>query len=333
VWVFLVIVGVMMWNAINLFQTFRLWWKNNDGAKYKKVFSINLLAQFENFSLGYSLWGLFVPEPAKISSSGVAQFLNNMISSYALLSDKDDKDTYFMLPYHMCENIAVGDLNSAGLPDKKEGDYPDVPWQFDDQHGWPASAPVWRKLLNYWGVPTYEKRDQTQDTEKKWTDDNNQNFLYHKYHLSWQTAFILAFMWNLNTDPANNATKWYEQAFLSAVGLNEITVQNVGYYGGWWGMVKYGFESEKDLSYAEITRILYSEQVYSPPQRNSCNATAKGIGYGTAIGGATAGALTTIGFGLASETGGFSIIMMGVISGLLTATSSGLQTAQKCGDI
>lgn len=326
-WTFIVIVAVMMWNAVNLFRTFGQWWKNNDGGKYKKVFSINLLAQYENFSLGYFLWGLFVPVPAKITSSGVAQFLINMISSYALLSDQDDKDTYFMMPYHMCENIAVGDFDSSGLPayDDKSYAYQDVKWSFDDKHGWPDSPPVWRKLLNYWGVPSSEN-DDTSKTGETWEKDGNQNFFWHKYHLTWQTPFILAFMWNRSTDPANNATKWYEQAFLSAVGMNETTVQNVGYYGGWWGMVKYGFETEKDLSLGEITRILYSTQQYTPPDRSSCNATARGIGYGSAIAGGLASSLGLLAF---APSGIGTLFAVGA-SGLLTAGTSALQTAQKC---
>jgi len=324
-WMFIIIVVVMMWNAINLFRVFRQWWKNNDGQKYNKVFSINLLAQYENFSLGYFLYGLFVPVPAKIESNGVAQFLINTISSYALLSDQDDQDHYFMMPYHMCENIAVGvlDNSSIHLPDTDSTD-------FDDKYGWPNSPSVWRKLLHYWGVPNSAGED-TKDSDKLWQRDGNQNFLWHKYNLNWQTPFILAFMWNQSTDPDQGGTKWYEQAFLSAVGLNNITIENVGYYGGWWGMVKYGFESEKDLSFAEIIRILYSEQKYPPPDRNSCNGAARGIGYGTSI---ASGLIAAAGILAFIPSGGSSAIAAGaIVSGLLTAGSSAFQTAQKCGDI
>lgn len=339
IWTFIVIVIVMMWNALNLFRTFRDWWNKNGGKKYNKVFSINLLAQYQNFSLGYFLWSLFTPVPAKIQSNGIAQFLINTISAYALLGPDDDKDTYFMMPSQMCENIAVGTLDHGPLGSGKGKDpAPDVDWDWAEtdgqvNNGWPVSVVSWQKLLHLWGVPLNKDESVTDDSQKKWQQDGNQNFLWHNYKLPLQTPFILAFMWNLAEDPDQSGTKWYEQAFLSAVGLNNTTSQEVGYYGGWWGMVKYGFGTEKDLSYAEINRILYSRQEYIPPaSQNSCNAAGRGIGYSSAV---ASGIMAAAGILAFLPSGGTSTALLAGagVSGLLTAGTSALQTAQKCKDI
>jgi len=328
IWIIILSIIFMMLNSYILFNTYIHWWKLYDGKKYNKVFSMNLLAQYLNFSLGYDIISLFSSELVKIPSNGCAKFLLEYISAFALLSSSDDSSIYFMMPSHICETIAVGILDHTLIgngaqyePSKDKGFDWEIDGYVDNNNGWPISSLSWRKLLNYWGIPA--NPEQTYNYSK-WTADGNQNFLYHKYKLPGNSLFIKSFMYGNASD--ENGETLYESTFLSAVGLNDITGQDVGYYGGWWGMLKYGFKEEFNLSYANIIRILYEKTEFpSNISNQKCNANERGFGYGSAIAGGIATSLSLLPFGT-NPAGLVAIIGGGIFSSLGPL----FNTIQKC---
>ena len=312
VWLFIIMIIFFTINAFINYSDFKKWWNDNDGKKYKQVFSINLLILYQKFSLGNDLFALFTSKEAHIQTDGEAEFLMQMIAAYAKLTSVDDETQYFLKPYHICESIAVGTLDNA--PYKSQSDFKDAQW--DDTTGWPANDIGWRALLQLWGIPT-ENDGKPIDTDK-WTKSAD-NFLWNSYHLPAQTGFILSFMWNTATD--NKGQKWYPTAFLSAVGLNEITIQNVDYSGGWWGLLKYGFGSEKDLSYATITNFIYASESLNPQPRK-CTAVKQGLIWGSsalagigAMAGIAAFGVATGGAGLLVAAAGAAAMGGSLING------------------
>jgi hypothetical protein len=298
IYVFVVIVIFLMLNAILQNQTKRKWWNGNGGKKYNKVFSINLLAQYRSFTLGYSIWSLFVPVPAHIPGPGAAEFIINLISAFAKLS-KEDNPQYFMLPIHVCENIAVGTVTpemnqkytsyvwpqaatDAGLGNN-------TPWSFDPTTGWPNNQASWKKLLYIWGVPSSsgeERGDSKRLDLAAWQAEDN--FLYSCYLLPGDTQFIYSFMWGTSSGPDGD-TLWYPESFSQCVGLNPVTVQNVDYSGGWWGMVKYGLGTDSP-SLGLLYNYLYASYTYTLPNANQ-KCTGGQVGW--AVGSSVAAGLAT----------------------------------------
>jgi hypothetical protein len=310
IWAFIATVLFMMLNAYIQFSAQRKWWNKNGGKKYNKVFSINLLGQYVSFSLGYYIMSLFYSNDAKINTSGEKQFLIQMIARFGRL-EPTDPDTYFMYPVHICESIVVGELTD-------HYDISDGQW---DENGWPNNESTWIKLLNKWGVPT--EHDSSKIDNNKWTTDPN-NFLWQKYNLPLQTSFILSFMWG--TAVSESKLPFYSQAFRSAVGLNKITYQNIDYSGGWWGFLKYGFGTEKDLSYGEIIRCLY-EQEYVPAPPTDCD---KGSIWGTSIAGGVSAGIPLAAFLYASNpflAFGSALVVAAISIG--TSVANGYQKCPK----
>lgn len=313
VWLFIIMIIFFSINAIINYSDFKKWWNDNDGKKYKQVFSIYLLILYQKFSLGNDIFALFTSKEAHIQTDGEAEFLMQMIATYAKLTPADDDTQYFLKPYNICENIVVGNLDNS--PYINTDKFKDAQW--DDTTGWPTNDIGWRGLLSEWGIP--DQDDGTQVDTDKWTKSQD-NFLWNSYHLPAQTGFILSFMFNTATDKAGQ--KWYPSAFLSAVGLNAITIQNVDYSGGWWGFLKYGFGSEKDLTYATIISYLYATEELSPPPRK-CTAGKQGLIWGSS---GLAGFGAWVGIAaLGPEAAGFAFF-----AGLAAGTASLINGYQNC---
>lgn len=337
-YLFFVIVIFLMLNALLIYQTKRKWWNSNGGKKYHSVFSINLLAQYRTFALGYYAWALFVPVNAKVPGPGAAEFIVNLISAFAKLT-KEDNDQYFMLPVHVCENIAVGTLTTdqqnqykayswskeaqdAGLADADFAFNPDPPF-----NGWPSGEAGWKKLLYIWGVPSSngEKRGDSGTLDiNAWEVDDN--FLFSKYRLPGDTQFIYSFMWGTAEAP-DSSTLWYPEAFSRCVGLNMTTVENVDYSGGWWGFLKYGLGTENDVALGLIMNYLYAQQTYTLP-----NSTCGGGQIGVAVAGsAMAGAGAAFGI-LPFVSGPVGVLGM-VVAGLMATGGTLLGGLKGCGTL
>ena len=315
IWIFIVVVIFIMINSYIQFKPQINWWKNNGGNTYKKVFSINLLAQYTNFNLGYELLSLFAPKDALFNSLGQKEFILNIICSYAKFYDVDDEETYFLKPKNICETICVGTLKENTYSFNAWIDtHPDFKFMTNDD-SWPATESSWRALLSEWGVPI-TRGDPYGDA---WTKDKN-NFLFQKYQLPADTVFIQSFMYNLAEDPDSHLP-WYPQGFAQAVGLNPQTGQNIDYSGGWWGFVKYGFGTEKDLSYGEIVRTVYANNILSS-SRKKCNHLSN-IGMGL-----MSGAMSSLGIFAMPEAG-----LLGLGAAVIGSTMTIIQGYQSCGAI
>jgi hypothetical protein len=313
------------------YKVMRQWWKNNDGQKYKRVFSIEVLILFNGFKLGEKFYSLFLSEQAQIQSVGAGEFMTQFY--YAYNKTNDDDPIGFLLPYHFCESIAVGTL-TGGKPDNKAiGDdgktkeftnpdsFDSIPWDPDTltEYGYPTNKTAWKLLLASWGAPL-SKDDMTGEAAdarlKAWEVDSN--FLFTNYNIPWDCPFVLSFMFGTFTDP-NNAVQWTADAFSFALGLNPLTAGDFGYNGGWWGYVSEGLGSQKDLTLAMIYSNLYSRVDYSPPgsgDKGGCTGSDWGGAAATAAG----SAITTSAFlGGPSNPAG---LVTGIIAGTLTFVSS-----------
>lgn len=307
IWGFIVTVIFMMVNAYFQFKPQITWWSKHGGKTYKDYFSMSLLAQYK-FSLGYFFLSLFSSKNVTFDSSGQKEFMFNLICSYAPVVKGDDPEKFFLQPYHICETIAVGTFTDPGGIDWGDGGL------IAGKNGWPASQSQWKILLKHWGLPDNYGTDPI-DLDK-WKQSDNQNFLYHQYNLQPDTGFIESFVYNLASDPKSNLP-WYPQGFAQAVGLNAQTIQNVDYTGGWWGLMKFGFGTEKDLSYAEISRVLYAYDNILTPRTPCDNLSIIGSGIGGALG-------AGIGIGVLSPIGGLA-------AGAISLTSTLVQGYHGCG--
>jgi hypothetical protein len=138
VWVFIVIVIVNIVIGLFHMETWLLWWKRYNGSKYKRVFSMTLLSEYNFFSLGYEIIKEFYSEYTHIPTKGVGEFITNIIYSYGKINDQDPVG--FLLPLQLCENIAVGTLPDGD----KVPDTSDIHYQYDSVTGWPIDEGTWR---------------------------------------------------------------------------------------------------------------------------------------------------------------------------------------------
>ena len=282
IWIFIIFCVMQFIIVTFQYKTMRQWWKKYDGAKYKRVFSIEVLTLFNGFRLGEKFYSLFLSEQAQIQSVGAGEFMTQFYYAY---NKANDEDPYgFLLPYHFCESIAVGTY-TGGKPDNKsaidangnlkdftdQDTYDKIPWDEDSltKYGYPTNETAWKLLLASWGAPT-NKNDMDAKAadarDKAWGVD--ENFLNNNYQISWNSPFILSFMFDTYTDP-NNTVQWTSKAFSFAVGLNVLTASDFAYNGGWWGYVSEGLGSQKDLTLGMIYQNLYSRVDYTPPNSDS----------------------------------------------------------------
>lgn len=316
-WILFVIFLTLFLQSFLLYSLYTKWWKKNGGKEYSKVFSISLMAQFENFKLGYSVYSQFLPVEASFQSIGQAKFIQDMMMAYAFLDpDSDDPNLYFLLPVHLCESIIVGEIPAIERNKLYPGDQKQ--YYYDDKTGWPLDISTWKQVLYQWGA-----RDaKGQGVEVKWNETYTSNFLYHKYHFPVQSPFIVSFLTQSASDMGGQ--KWYPNCFATAVGLNYVTGTEVGYNGGLVGMVKYGF-GEEDVSYATIVQYIFSQTEIQVNRNNKCSASKWGL---SALGSGSSGVastLTAFAF-LGGELNPF--IGLGIF--VVTSLSSFSQTIQSC---
>lgn len=282
IWIFIVFCVGQFIIVTFQYKTMRQWWKKYDGAKYKRVFSIEVLTLFNGFRLGEKFYSLFLSEQAQIQSVGAGEFMTQFYYAYNKANDEDP--TGFLLPYHFCESIAVGTYTgdkpdnkvaidkNGNLKDFTDSDtYSKIPWDEDslNEYGYPTNKIAWQLLLASWGAPLIkdDMNPKAADARlKAWQVDDN--FLNNNYQINWNSPFVLSFMFGTYTDP-NNAVEWTSDAFSFAVGLNVLTATDFGYNGGWWGFVSEGLSSQKDLTLGMIYQNLYSRVDYSPPNSDS----------------------------------------------------------------
>ena len=280
IWIFLIFCVGQFIIVTFQYKMMREWWKKNDGSKYKRAFSIEVLILFNGFRLGEKFYSLFLSEQAQIQSVGAGVFLTQFYFAY---NKANDEDPYgFLLPYHFCQSIAVGTY-TGGKPENKAIDanggtkdftdstsYDNINW--DDtvnEYGYPTNETSWKLLLASWGAPL-NKTDMAPESYdarlKAWEADDN--FLFNNYNIYWNSPFVLSFMFGTYTDP-NNSVEWTSKGFAFAVGLNILTASDFGYNGGWWGYVSEGLDSQKDLTLGMIYQNLYSQVDYTPPNQPS----------------------------------------------------------------
>lgn len=335
IWLFILFCIMQFIITTYRYKDMRQWWKKNDGKKYKRVFSIEVLTLFNGFALGEKVYSLFLSEQAKIQSVGAGVFMTQLFYSYAKINDDDPIG--FMLPYNFCESIAVGTYPTTSKPTNPQGlpeftGYDDVTWDPDtlNEYNYPTLSNQWRLLLASWGAPQ-SKNDMTPDNSQKFSDlwtKTETNFLWQKYQISWDSPFILSFMFNTYTDP--NGTEWTSNAFTFAVGINVQTGSDFGFNGGWWGYVTNGLQSQKDLTLGVIYQNLYTRVDYKPPATGpGCDGSAWG---GASVSGLSSafstalmiaplcGALTG-GLGALAITGG--AVLAGTLGFLSSSISSG----------
>jgi len=282
IWLFILFCIVQFIITTYRFKDMRQWWKKNDGKKYKRVFSIEVLTLFNGFALGEKVYSLFLSEQAKIQSVGAGVFMTQLFYSYAKINDDDPVG--FMLPYNFCESIAIGTYPTTSKPTNPSNlglpefaGYDDLDWGPDNlnEYNYPVLSNQWRLLLASWGAPQ-SKDAMTDDNNTKfsklWTETET-NFLWQKYGIQYNSPFILSFMFNTYTDP--NGAEWTSNAFTFAVGLNLQTGSSFGFNGGWWGYVTNGLQSQKDLSLGVIYQNLYTRVDYKPPATGpGCDGSA-----------------------------------------------------------
>lgn len=282
-WVLLVFCVIEFIMARLRYIPYTKWWKNNGGDKYKKVFNINLFAQFDSFYLGYWFLSLFQSGDAAIPTKGVARFINDLIITYAKINDEDP---LFLLPVNICETIIVGDRKGKPNP-------PDTKNRWDPDTNWPADLYTWRSLLKSWGMN--DDKETAPDFDK-WKAASD-NFFWRKYTIIPTAPVLQGFM--LGTFEYDGVI-WNPNALAIALGFDPLSGGSVGIRGGWWGYVLYGFQTEKDLSYETIIDSIRSSVplAIKPP----CDTTKKALNWvGCVLQGLTAG----IGLAAFGVPGGF----------------------------
>jgi len=297
--------------ALYFFHPYIKWWNDNNGSRYNRVFSIRLFAQYDYFRLGSWFNSLFVSEYAKIQSEGIGYFITNMIVGFAKINQQDQIGVLY--PKHFCESIVVGDRKDRPSPPEW------IPY-LDPDTNYPITEHIWRELLISWGAPS--NRSQPPDSVK-WRNQTD-NFLWNIYRIDVSSEFILSFITNSTSEKGE---KWFPYSFLIAVGINRNTGGSMGIDGGWWGFVRYGFETEKDLTLATIYNCLYGTTPYTPTRPRSCKGQ-----YGSIIttsilsGGATSAGLFAF---LVAGTGPIGI-SIAISAGVLSGTASLISSLRNC---
>ena len=310
VWVFIVYAISQYLTALYFFRPYVKWWYDNGGKAYNRVFSIRQFAEFDYFRLGAWFNALFISEYAKIQSEGAGYFITSLIVGFARINDQDNIG--FLLPKHFCQSIVVGDRKDRPNPPEWEG-------QVDPETNYPITESAWRALLIQWGAPA--RRTDVPDSVK-WRNQPD-NFLWQYYQIDVTSEFILSFVTN---SISQQGDKWFPFAFLIAVGINRTTGSTMGIDGGWWGFVRFGFQSEKDLTLSTIYNCLYGTAPYVPARARSCRGQ-----WGSIVGSSLlSGAASTVGL-LAFLIGTGPVgIALGVASGTITAGASFYNAYRNC---
>lgn len=278
IWILIVYSVLQYIMALRYFKIYIDWWNGNGGKKYNQVFSIQLFAEFDSFSLGARFKSLFVSENARIKSNGAGNFIINMIVAYAKFNETDNIG--FLNPSHFCESIVVG-----------------------PPENYPKTKQDWLEKLKTWGGVA---NPSDQDIEL-WQSSED-NFFWTKYNINVNSPFIQSFI------KGKIDQKMEPLGFLFAVGIDPSNgYSSLGINGGWWGFVRNGFETESNLTLETIYESLFATAPNIRPRQ--CNRTANIL---TNLGTSLISGLVTAAFLISNPVVaiGVGIAQFGVLAGV-----------------